>query len=86
MNESIINWLINKAAEKYRIERLFIDSVEEFPDHFIVTLSGGLNGYGRFSNYLEDVKHIIDQFDQVCLIEWKNDCLDDIWTLKILIK
>lgn len=86
MNESIINWLINKAIEKYRIEKLSIDNIEECQGYCIVTLSGGLNGHGRFSNYLEDVKHIIDQFDQVCLIEWKNDCLDDVWSLKISVK
>ena len=31
----------------------------------------------------QEVFDIINQFDNVWLISWNNDCLDDIWFLKI---
>ena len=55
-------------------------------NHYVVTLYGGLNGCGRLHNYLHDIQKIINQFDNVWLVNWDNDCPDDVWVLKIGIR
>lgn len=61
-------------------------NVEPIADYFIVTICGGNNGYGRLTNYLSDLKLIIDQFDDTWLIDWINDCVDDIWYFKFAVR
>ena len=60
-----------------------IHEISKQGTHYIVTLYGGLNGRGDFFDYLSDVQHIVVQLDNVWLIDWINDCLDDVWTLRI---
>jgi hypothetical protein len=60
-----------------------IHEISKQGTHYIVTLYGGLNGRGDFFDYLSDVQHIVLQLDNVWLIDWINDCLDDVWTLRI---
>lgn len=60
-----------------------IHEISKQGTHYIVTLYGGLNGRSDFFDYLSDVQHIILQLDNVWLIDWINDCLDDVWTLRI---
>ena len=89
--EKYIITKIESTVKKYNlinIKLLYVTKIsdKDVSDYWIVTLSGGKNGRGRFSNYLEDVKHVIDQFDHTWLIKWENDCLDDVWTLKFGIR
>lgn len=63
--------------------RITIQEISKEGAHYIVTLYGGLNGRGDFFDYLSDVQHIIVQLDNVWLIDWINDCLDDVWVLRI---
>jgi hypothetical protein len=93
MTHSIEKFIINRISEvftKYNIKKIKLNYIttEEEDGHvyYIVRLLGGENGHGRFSNYLEDVKHIIDAFDHAWLINWTNDCLDDLWKLEFGIK
>lgn len=68
-----------------------LKSVENKEDHDVLTIYGGLNGNGRFNEYLNEVSCIIfqlvDKFDlkmdDVWLIDWINDCLDDVFVLRI---
>jgi len=54
---------------------------------YILGLSGGLNGSGKWTNYLNDLNGILFKlemnFDRVYLIDIKNDCADDIFYAKI---
>ena len=87
--EKYIITKIESTIKKYNLSNIKLNYVtkgEDALNYWIVTLYGGENGRGRFSNYLEDVKHIIDQFDHTWLIKWENDCLDDVWTLKFGIR
>lgn len=61
-------------------------NIESIADYFIVTIHGGNNGYGRLTNYLSDLKLIVDQFDDTWLIDWTNDCVDDIWYFKFAVR
>jgi hypothetical protein len=51
--------------------------------HYIVTLYGGLNGCGEFFDYLKDVQYIVLHLEGAWLIDWINDCPDDVWVLRI---
>lgn len=85
INENIIRKLIEKTLPR-TYSKITLDEIINKNNHYVVTLYGGLNGYGRLHNYLNDVKEIINQFDNVWLINWDNDCPDDVWVLKIGIR
>ena len=55
--------------------------------YFILTVDGGLNGCGSFLFYLEDVikliKKLMLKFNSVWLIDWNNDCPDDVFRLRL---
>lgn len=56
--------------------------------YYIAKFYGGENGPGRFSKYLMIVKRVTkfleDTFEtKPWLINWKNDCLDDVWDIEI---
>ena len=82
INENVIRGLIEKTLPR-TYSKITLDEIINKNNHYVVTFHGGLNGYGRLHNYLNDVQEIINQFDNVWLISWNNDCLDDIWFLKI---
>lgn len=60
---------------------------EDGGSYFILTVDGGLNGRGEFLFYLEDVtklvKKLMVRFNYVCLIDWFNDCPDDVFRLRL---
>ncbi len=55
--------------------------------YFILTVDGGLNGRGKLLFYLEDVaklvKKLMTRFTYVWLIDWNNDCPDDVFRLRL---
>lgn len=82
IGESTIRYRISKIKHLYR-GHIEILEIKPMDNYYIVTIYGGDNGYGRLSNYLTDIKLIVDQFEDVWLIDWINDALDDVWTLRI---
>ena len=72
------------------LDKISVKSVEEKKDHTIITIYGGLNGFGDIFFYLYQVDRIVCALSadrkEVWLISWENDCLDDVWTLKLGIK
>lgn len=55
----------------------------EYQDtHYIIEISAGKNGPGDWIEYLADMISIMNKlkkfFDEVYLIDWKNDCADDV--------
>lgn len=82
INENVIKELIEKSLLRTH-SKITLNEITNKNNHYVVTLYGGLNGCGKLHNYLNDVQEIISQFDNVWLINWYNDCLDDVWVLKI---
>lgn len=75
-----------EIIDKLFLTKVSLKSVEEKDDYDILTIYGGFNGNGNFDCYLDQVKDIVDelQFEgDVWLIDWINDCPDDVWTLRI---
>lgn len=69
------------------LQRVKFSSVEEKEDHDVITIHGGLNGRGDILYYLDQVKRIVcelqKRYKDVWLVSWTNDCLDDVWHLKL---
>lgn len=83
----------DKVIFSLKLEGISLYSIEEKDDYDILTFHGGLNGSGDFYKYLEQVKSIINSLGSefhvlhdIWLIDWINDCLDDVWTLRIGIR
>ena len=75
---------------------LFFHSFEEIKEddpngdanpYYILTLYGGLNGNGKLLFYMEDIEKLIKKlmirFTNVWLINWTNDCPDDVFDISI---
>lgn len=69
------------------LDKISVKSVEEKKDHTIITIYGGLNGFGDIFFYLYQVDRIVCELSadkkDVWLISWENDCADDVWYLKL---
>lgn len=84
----------NKVIDSLNLTGVSLNSVEKKDDYDILTLYGGLNGKGDFLNYMRQVITIIHNLESqglskvkdIWLIDWINDCPDDVWTLRIGIR
>ena len=69
-----------KNNSKLKINKVYgVDSGE----HFIAEIYGGLNGSGKWENYLNDIEKIFKNINDSWLIDLINDPPDDVWTIKI---
>lgn len=62
----------------------------EYQDtHYVLEISAGKNGPGDWIEYLADMISIMNKlkkiFDDVYLIDWKNDCADDVSYARIAV-
>lgn len=55
--------------------------------HYIARIYGGLNGSGEWNDYLLDMISLVnilrEHFKNVYFVDLKNDCADDVFTLRI---
>lgn len=69
------------------LKNITLQSVNHKGDYDILTIGGGANGTGNLSDYLQEVTSIVNNLKKkkciVWLIDWINDCLDDVWTLRL---
>ena len=63
---------------------------ESSPARYILSIHAGLNGNGNWSTYIKDVEYVVSilskRFRSVELYDWKNDVLDDVWYLKLVLR
>lgn len=87
--KTVVKNLIEKyiTEKQYKISIMSVEDAQSSDgEHIIyVQLKGGLNGYGRLSNYLSEVRNIVNLFNNVHLIEWKPDNIDDIYYITLSI-
>lgn len=79
------NGILEKYLNKIRaleLEKVTPSKCEDKGNHVIITIHGGFNGRGDWSLYLLQITRIIQALD-AWVIDLKNDCLDDVWTLRI---
>ena len=75
----IIGWI-----DSLRLEKVRVISVEEQKEgHWIATIYGGFNGNGNWNLYIRQIGMIIDSLQGSWIIDLNNDCLDDLWTLRL---
>lgn len=65
--------------ERVSVERAMINNENGVG---VLHICGGLNGRGNWSDYLDQIKAIINHF-RGWIIKLENDVLDDIWYLQI---
>lgn len=82
-----------ELIEGLALPKITVMNVEEHDDCDVITIKGGFNGRGDLCTYLEQVARIVANLElkfhtnwDIWLINWENDCLDDIWYLKIGIR
>lgn len=88
------NYLSTSLSDFYKVIKptsniYFNDIVEEHDDYVVAEFYGGLNGHGDWVKYTRDIAALFYtiQSDYKCwLVSLENDCLDDVFYLKIGIK
>lgn len=92
---SIISRLSNPFISKMKLYSMAIantnnDANDRHDTYYIASIFGGLNGSGKWTNYLKDIQRLLEQLDNgnfhVWLIELNNDCSDDVFTLHLGLK
>jgi len=67
----------------------FSDFIESSDDHIVAEFYGGLNGSGKWTDYITIISCLIKTINlkyDCWLVSLNNDCLDDVFTLKLGIK
>lgn len=80
--------LIKKHKDPKRNKFAFGNIVELKPNerYCIARIYGGLNGTGKWEEYLEDINKLLKDIKKTYhtwVLQILNDCLDDVWTLEI---
>ena len=93
-------WELDNKSDLCQIVNLFVDSYKKskmkvldcalnpkYPNDIRVHICGGLNGPGKWTDYLEDIKKLFKKLEtevgHVWMIELNNDCCDDVWYMII---
>lgn len=77
----------NIRKHGYRMSVIYVKKDENTSDNvYIVKLHGGANGHGRLTNYLTEIKTIVDLFNDVVLVNWDSDIPDDLYDVTLSIK
>lgn len=77
---------IRKKGYKLFVGPITVDNDDENNKHYKVVIHGGANGHGRLTNYLTEIKDIVDLFNEVYMVDWKSDLLDDLFSITLIIK
>ena len=51
--------------------------------YYIAKFHGGLNGSGKWKNYVDEIKKLFTSLKDSWLIDLENDCYNDVWVLRI---
>lgn len=81
LNKSGFVKQIEERGKNSRIRVVDVFNVND-GDYYVAKIYGGLNGRGDWSDYLEDIKSIIN-FTPSYIIKLDVDVPDDVWTLYI---
>ena len=86
--DQVINFLQGKCNEvTTKKDNLHFNQLSKIaPDYVVAEIYGGLNGRGEWTDYLQTITNLfkaIRESHNCWLISLENDCLDDVFTLKI---
>lgn len=80
-----------ETIKRLNFHKIEVSKVENLDGYDIITIYGGFNGSGYFGAYITQVHEILIalsltyhiSMDDIWLIDWVNDCPDDVWTLRL---
>ena len=82
-NQEALDFIQRHILSIPSMNNVFIHSVTPKKDYNIATIYGGDNWNGTWTNYINQIKVILDFIPNSWIINLENDCLDDVWTLTI---
>ena len=81
---------VKEIVEVFESSRLSIGEIKKEDNYYLVEVYGGLNGWGNWINYFNDLRNLTVEFDnnfsKVWLTNMIIDCLDDVWRATFGIK
>lgn len=82
MKEKLTDFIKNKL-DALNLKHIKVDHIQVKHDHVVITVYGGENGTGRWQSYLGQIDAIVRAFAGSWVVDIKNDCLDDLWVLRL---
>ena len=92
VERAISDCMIDPDSQHLEVDRLSLNSIHQVDSdgHYIACIFGGANGGGpdhKWEIYLALVKKLVrklnEKFGKVWLLDFDNDCCDDVWTLRL---
>ena len=92
VERAISDCMIDPDSQHLEVDRLSLNSIHQVDSdgHYIACIFGGANGGGpdhKWEIYLALVKKLVrklnEKFGKVWLLDFDNDCCDDLWTLRL---
>lgn len=81
---------VKKIVEVFESSKLSIGEIKREDNYYLVKVYGGLNGWGNWINYFNDLRNLTVEFDNKFSEVWLTglivDCFDDVWTATFGIK
>ena len=78
------------ATSEIRTDLSFGEIRFKHDSYAIITVYGGLNGWGAWDEYFYDlhlfIKALKKEFDDAWVVKITNDCLDDVFYMEIGVK
>ena len=82
---------VRQCVDKINDDRFYLHAVHELgtaaDPYYIATIFGGDNGPAKWTKYLNNIKRLVNElskkFKFVWIIDLENDCLDDVYTLRV---
>lgn len=93
--DDIIEDVQLQPDEDHRADSLSLGGLWKVNDHYVVKLYGGTNGsqdtritLAYLAVVRKFAKKMLDDgvAEDIWLIDWKNDCADDVWTVRLAFK
>ena len=70
----------------FSLEKVYFVPNDVHP-HYLISLNAGRNGDGKWVDYLTNLRDMFAQlgqiFENIWLVNWQNDCPDDVSTILV---
>ena len=77
--KAAVNAAAIEGVNNLRLHGVFELSNEHCGEWNLALICGGLNGSGKWTNYLEALKDVVRALPGAYVVHIKNDALDDVW-------
>jgi hypothetical protein len=82
MDDDLKQYETDDKTSNLKLDKVFdVTSEHDKEGHYIAKFYGGLNGSGKWRNYIQDILKIVKGIKDSYIVKLEVDVPDDVWTL-----